>query len=432
MKKYFLLAASAFLMAATVITTSCSKDNDDATVTPDPGPGTTIVGAIQNLLNIENAELKEGNIPDATTQNRGITINTNSSALAGGGNILRILSPEPLKKLQISIEGVGGYLECVPQLVTAASARNAETSTADMYEYVVEVMYSMNLDTDIAINVNVVTENDEIISLLRQEAIDYVESQKGDLAINLVFDQPKDVDLHLVMPNGTHIFYGNPYVTVAQDDEAYNAFITSYYAKMEELAKKYGLNYEDGEVWAEDMQDHENYLAYVDELEAWYNANLPTVGEGSGLDHDSNAACDIDNLDNENIVLKAEYLVPGTYFVYINMYENCSDTSAETKWTAMVRLHDQLIKPLRGENPASGVFPIDAYSNEEDDISLMQIAMCFELTQEQIDAMKPANTVGKKPSYIFRAPLSDKAIMKLINGNCFNSKRFTPAVQRIK
>lgn len=422
------MISSALLMAAATMTSSCSNDDDSGKIKEEAEE------LIAQILSITDADFKSGNLPSSTTENPGITINTNSSALAGGGNILRITSPVPLKKIQVGVEGIGGYLECVPQLVTPAAARNAESSTADIYEYVVEVMYALSLETDIELNVNAVTENGDVVSLLRQEAIDYVESQKGDLAINLVFDQLKDVDLHLFTPDSIHIFYGNRQISYAYSDEIWEQYYADYNKKQQELAEKYGLNYSDGEVWYENESDYDNYIAYWEEIEAWSIENDPerNVSEGGGLDHDSNPGCLIDSLNNENIVIKADFLTPGTYKVLINMYSNCSPLENETNWTVIARLADKLITPVTGANPCSGKFEADAPSNSGDNVEHMTLAMTFTLTQAQIDALKPAAHIGKKPAYIFRHALDDKAVMKLMDANHLAPKYVMQPIQRVK
>lgn len=429
MKKYFLMISSALLMVAATMTTSCSNDDDPGKIKEEAEE------LIAQILSITDADFKSGNLPNATKENPGITINTNTSALAGGGNILRITSPVPLKKIQVGVEGIQGYLECVPTLnVNPAQARNAETSTADIYEYVVEVMYALGLETDIELNVNAVTENGDIISLLRQEAIDYVESQKGDLAVNLVFDQSKDVDLHLFMPDGTHIYYGNREITYTYNEDVWAQYEEEYHKKQQELAEKYHLHYDQGEVWYDDVADYDNYTAYWTELEQWMSENNPDrkVEEACGLDHDSNAGCYIDSLNNENIVIKADLLTAGEYRVYVNMWENCAPQENETNWTVITRVADKVITPEVGANPCSGKFDVYAPNNPGNYTEDMSLAMTFTLTQAEIDAMKPAAHIGKRPAYIFRHALDDRAVMKLMDANQLAPKYVMQPIQRVK
>src|SRR5262249_3250646 len=50
--------------------------------------------------------------------------------------------------------------------------------------------------------------------------------------------------------------------------------------------------------------------------------------EGGELDLDSNAACDIDSIDNENILWPVGQVPSGMYTVRVDNYENCASMAA--------------------------------------------------------------------------------------------------------
>lgn len=130
-------------------------------------------------------------------------------------------------------------------------------------------------------------------------SFNYVESMSGDLNINLTFSTPKDVDLHLYTPDGQHIYF----------------------------ADRGGSIYVDGE-----------YITY-------------------GLDHDSNAGCYLDYLNNENIYIPEQLIMDGEYTVAVNLWENCN-TSYNCEWTVAARYKGELVyNELNGHaNPVSGVY----------------------------------------------------------------------------
>lgn len=142
--------------------------------------------------------------------------------------------------------------------------------------------------------------------------LDRIETREGDLEIKLAFSNEKDVDIHLWTPSGVHIYYGS---------------------------------------------SREGY--YYDEEEG---ERLPF-----GLDIDSNAGCSIDGINKENIYIPKEYVEDGVYTVGVDLYENC-DYSIATTWSVTARYKGQLITPISGRNPASGVFEIGTESSYEENI----------------------------------------------------------------
>lgn len=410
MKKFFLYASMFAMTLGAATITSCSSDDSTS-----PSP---VQIAVSKLLEVNGAEVKNGSMPAASTtaEQLGIGVHSNTSALAGGANIITVQSPVELKKFFVQVEGIDGYIEVKSQLATRAE------STAEIFEYVVEVMYGLAITEDMTLQVNAQTADGRVAELVNQ-AVKYVESVKGDLAINLVFDQDKDVDLHLVMPDSTRIYYGNR--TIAAED----IWAEEYERRVEEETKKlcdrYGVRYENGEINESDLESlgHEKLSQFYSDLQTKLNdirEELESVElpESCGLDHDSNAGCYIDHLNNENIVIDASLLIPGTYTVQVNMYSNCSPREKETKYTVMARLGDDYITVKTGQNPYSDKFDVDAYSNNNDIPEKMTTAMTFELTQRQIDQLN-ANTrgTGIKLSRVHALPTDDMSFMKVLDGN---------------
>jgi hypothetical protein len=77
---------------------------------------------------------------------------------------------------------------------------------------------------------------------------------------------------------------------------------------------------------------------------------------GGILDVDSNPACSIDNINNENITYGDSAVVEnGNYIVRVDLYANC-DVQANTNVIVTARYNGQLINPTTGTNPYTGIF----------------------------------------------------------------------------
>ncbi|MFA6932436.1 MAG: hypothetical protein WCQ30_02260 [Bacteroidales bacterium] len=130
----------------------------------------------------------------------------------------------------------------------------------------------------------------------------------GGLQVSLSFNNEKDVDLYVIQPDGDIIFYGNKGATIYDS-------ITGQYVY-------------------------------------WW-----------GLDLDSNPACNIDSINNENVFYPDTLVQTGTYQVWINMYSNC-DNTIPTTCVVTANHASQLITNLTyGVNPSTHIFPIGEPSN---------------------------------------------------------------------
>lgn len=205
--------------------------------------------------------------------------------------------------------------------------------------YIIPISYSTDLEEGMVMLVAAQDSQGNTTEPYETE-INFVESLAGDLTINLTFNNDKDVDLHLYTPSGEQIYWDHRGGQYTKDDGT-----TGYY----------------------------------------------------GLDHDSNPACRIDHLNNENIVIPSELIEPGTYKVVVNMYENC-DTSIPTSWAIMSRYNSSLISTSTGRNPATGVYPAGAGNSDFTEV------MTFVITPEQANAAR--HTTSKlrfRPSPITQA-----------------------------
>ena len=213
------------------------------------------------------------------------------------------------------------------------------------YVYRVPLLFPQTWDYGVVVTVSGRTK-DGLAFACKELHIGYHKAGTGALQVSLTFENEKDVDLHLYTPSGKHYYWNNK-----------------------------GGN----------MTDSNGNTVYA------------------GLDMDSNALCNIDGKNNENITLPEEMLEEGTYRVVVNMFKNC-DPSVATGWTCVAYRGGQLISNQLSQygNPASGVYPVGQGYGD------MTEVMRFTVEKSSL------SRAAKRKEYTFTSvPLDEKAIMKL-------------------
>lgn len=298
---------------------------------------------INNLFSIDGADFQKGEMPPSTTDATIGTVVGNTQALAGGMNFVTVTSPTPYDKFYVGVRGMGGYW-----VVPVEGSYNSSTR---LYTYKIPVMYSEGYNLDIDMIIRGVGKGTGEVSQPAEIHVEYVESRSGELNVNLTFDNEKDVDLHLVTPSGKHIYYGDR-----------GAFATN--------------------------EKGENVQVY-------------------GLDHDSNAGCSIDGLNNENIFLPVDMIEAGTYTVGVALYSNCTPHSNPTNWSVAVRYRGALVSNELSAygNPASGTYATNASSQGNNYVPVVR----FTLTAVEA-AVKKVRALQRELRPI---PLTDMDIVKM-------------------
>lgn len=310
---FFKVALSAIVLAAGTFFFSCSKDDDDNNTPPvqveTPSDGATII-------TVSGATYQTGTMPAATSGESIGTLEMNTQALAGGGSFVSIVSPNDYSCFYVSIAGMNGYFVVQPTSKT-------HDSHTGQYTYQFNISFSESFNANVTVVICGVVTGTGAVTQHEQTTVKFIESQTGALDIKLVFENDKDIDLHLYTPGNEHIYYAN---------------------------------------------------------RGMYNDNGEQV---YGLDKDSNASCEIDGLNNENIFIPMEYLEEGEYTVKVNMYENC-DRQIPTSWSVTVRFQGQLIENHAAGygNPATGTYPVNAPAGDKTTV------FTFYLTAVQAAAAK--------------------------------------------
>lgn len=190
----------------------------------------------------------------------------------------------------------------------------------DVGEYTLRFSLIMNtkLNSNFIIKIALVDEEGNVGEVFLIP-VSFILANTGVFQLTVSWDKENDVDLYVVEPDGNVIYYNNP--------------------------------------------------GYEDEP-----GDLPQ----GFLDIDSNADCEIDGINSENIsFLKKSYLQNGVYDVRVNLYDNC-EVSGKTYYTAIARVNGKLIAVPGYSNPYNGSFdPGDEYCcpdvEAEAGVSVMKI-----------------------------------------------------------
>jgi len=324
-RNIIVFAALAFTVG---LMTSCNKEGNE-TIALENGTGSSSDVLRTKYFTMEDAILRYGSIPGNSSGGSIGSVTVNNQALSGGMNFIVLRSTVLYKIIYIGVRGIPEYYAYTPKNVTQEGG---------YYVYIIPIYYTEEYNTDMYLTLSGETQDGEQTET-HEEKIAYVSSLSGDININLTFTTAKDVDLHLYMPDGKHIYFKEKGGTVTINGRS---------------------------------------ISY-------------------GLDHDSNAGCRIDNLNNENIYIPEELVVPGQYRVVVNLYENCNNNIGPTYWTVIARYRGNTM------GVKTGTYAKNASRSD------MTQAFTFTITQNQINSRR----IRAIKDYSFVPfPVSDIASMK--------------------
>ena len=265
------------ILALIISFNACKKDEEPAKESH-----------LDEYFSVADAELVKKNFPSASSSSNKpeiLNLSGNSSVIPGGTNPIHIEADGNVQNILIGVKGEYGYYK-----LPASAAKSTN--------YQFYLMVSQDLDKDNFIIRVALKDSDGHISESQTINISRIEAGTGKLQVNCSWDQPNDVDLHLVEPNGTEIYYGNA-----------------------------------------------------------------TSQNGGELDVDSNAACGIDNINNENITYSDNDIVEtGEYIVRVDFWSNC-DVTNNTNYMVTAYYNGHILTTISNNypNPYSGTFtPNDA------------------------------------------------------------------------
>lgn len=254
------------MIAVLLIAGGCEKEKEDS--------------EIEKVITVEGGTLHTGAIPNGNDSGPSIgTFSGNQYVLPGGSNAITLQSDQEASAAMVGIQGISGYYE-VPVMTTQSG------SSVTIYIFVDPEIDMQSFSIILALRQGNTT------GIHQELPVTLVSAGTGKLQVTLSWDLEVDLDLYLVEPNGTTIYYGS------------------------------------GE-----------------------SAN------GGLLDIDSNAACNIDGIKNENITYGDESVVEtGEYIVRVNLWANC-DITDQINYIASAKLNGNVISPSFGTNPMFGNYP---------------------------------------------------------------------------
>ncbi|TYB79067.1 YfaP family protein [Bizionia myxarmorum] len=322
MKLNFLRSLSLALVSVVIF--SCSSDDDQVEV---------VIPSVNGLFNVQDATLQTNPFPAANSDMSLEILSINANVIPGGTSYATIQTSTPARKLLIGAIDRMGYYEMLPE------------NNADLNQNFILKINQLITENRFSVILAYLDDNNHVSQPVYADLL-VTTVGTGALQVSLSFDNDKDVDLHLIEPNGDHIYYGN-------------------------------MN----------------------------SAN------GGFLDLDSNPACSIDGINNENIFYSDDAtLEAGIYYVYVDMYENCNADVA-TNFVASVYLNGVEI-PTSTQNPFAGNFPVGFPSNSGGSDIANDIAPVFSF--EILEDGSRASRTGRKMESI---SLSPSAIKKLEKSN---------------
>lgn len=256
--------------------------------------GKTKEATVQKFFSVEHATLVAENMPSATLDEP-IAVVMNHNVITGGSSAVTITAERMAKKILVGMKGQTGYYELVPN-----------SNRGYVYSFIMMIDQNITLpegETAFSVQVAIVDENGDV-SQIWESSVEVMVVGMGALQVSLSFDNAKDVDLHLIEPE--------------YNDE-----------------------------WGEPVSFYDRHIYYGNHWSA----------AGGWLDLDSNAGCSIDDINNENITYSAEeaFVAPGTYKVYVDLWENCDD-EIPTNYVVTVFYDGRLIASR------SGIFDVGAPS----------------------------------------------------------------------
>lgn len=183
--KLLFLAMVAFFMAFQ----ACEKDDED-----DNGSAETVQ---DSYFNIEGAQFQSGSMPSESGGPEISNLSGNENVLAGGGNPVSIETSGDASEVIIGVEDADGYF-------------TYPVSTMKSVEEIVLIylLFTQEIEGTFTI-VFALVDIDGNVGTYQNIEVQTVEAGTGQFQVNLSWDQPNDMDLHLIEPNGEEIYYGN-------------------------------------------------------------------------------------------------------------------------------------------------------------------------------------------------------------------------------
>ena len=157
---------------------------------------TTTPATIPTYIGVEGGTLISGEMPEPNSSTI-IDVTMNPNVIPGGTSILNVAAPDgvAINSILVGVEGQYGYYQVAPD------------PTGNI---VLDVNQMIPLSEGDSFTIYVaIVDEDGNISQIWEGVIHLIVVGTGTLQVSLSFNNAKDIDLHLIEPNGTHIYYGH-------------------------------------------------------------------------------------------------------------------------------------------------------------------------------------------------------------------------------
>ena len=177
-------------VVAAQLLTSCGSDKK-----PPTGPDTDHVSyVIESFISSSGVIQLRSGAPPALSSGPSVTVT--SSPIVGQGSTAEVVltATSIFRKIYVSVEGKEDYYEItLPASVTSAT----------LYE-----TFGTSVSGDVTVNYSVATV-EGAVGAQTSEDVSIVDVGTGDVQVNVTWDTPTDVDLHVIEPNGEETYYGD-------------------------------------------------------------------------------------------------------------------------------------------------------------------------------------------------------------------------------
>jgi hypothetical protein len=180
------------VLSVVLVFSACKKDDDDK-------PSENLLE--KSYFTVENGFYNNGDFPAQSGSQSAPEIESvygNTSVLEGGSNPISIQSSSSVKEVLIGVVGVKDYYT-----IPANSLKSSDET------YLVILLLSQSFEQDSFVILLALQNDQNLVSAHQTITVTRVEAGTGKLQISCSWDQPNDIDLHLVEPNGQEIYYGN-------------------------------------------------------------------------------------------------------------------------------------------------------------------------------------------------------------------------------
>ncbi|GGG39667.1 YfaP family protein [Bizionia arctica] len=187
MKLKFLRCLS--LAFVTVLVFSCSKDDDNDEIIVEP--------TVNQLFNIQNATLQNADFPTRNSDVNLEILNINTHVIPGGTSYATIETSTPAQKIFVGAVDKIGFYELESQ------------NNSDLNQNFILKINQLNHESSFTLQLAYLDANNNVSETIYVDLFVTIVGT-GALQVSLSFDNDKDIDLHLIEPNGDHIYYSNP------------------------------------------------------------------------------------------------------------------------------------------------------------------------------------------------------------------------------